>query len=338
MRMLWISVFVVSALLVAATAVPQATLKSEQTKDNLENPQATAQPIPAYKRLILKDGSYQPISKYSIDGKLVRYLSTERHGWEELPYSLVDWAATEKYEQETAGARQVRMAKEAEEDALERGEEEDRTPLVSPGLRLPPTGGVFLLDTFNGQPELVQLVQNGAEVNKNMPANILRAVINPVASSKRTIELPGLHARVQSHVSEPAIYVAVDSPHDPAVDQASKSPQDQFRIVLCEGKEDKRIVWVASIALYGKVDRQATAVETKTELLSKNWLKVKPATPLIPGEYALVELLGKEEINTFVWDFGVDPSAPENVDAQKGDSSNTKQAPVLQKRGRPVKP
>ena len=50
-----------------------------------------------YKRLILKDGAYELISEYSIQGDRVRYFSSERHQWEDLPYSMIDWAATESF-------------------------------------------------------------------------------------------------------------------------------------------------------------------------------------------------------------------------------------------------
>jgi hypothetical protein len=323
---------------IAALSNRHAAQQSAQAKKKIENPGPNSQQPRAFRRLILKDGSYQPISKYEISGDLVRYFSSERHEWEEMPYSLVDWPATERYAKETVLERQARSKESAEADAKERAEEEEKTPLVSPGIRLPETGGVYLLDTFSGKPELNQLHQNGANINKNTAGNILRGVINPIASTKRTIELAGPHARVQSHVPDPSIYVALDSGGDPPADYTPETAKDHFRIVRCEEKKGNRIIGVVNIAVYGKVTRDAMYVETKVEPVSGNWVKVTPASPMPPGEYALVELLGKQGINTFVWDFGVNASAPANVGARKEDPVQANTPPALQKRKKPAEP
>ncbi|HZS26582.1 MAG TPA: hypothetical protein VFB76_05090, partial [Candidatus Angelobacter sp.] len=96
------------------------------------------------KRLIMKDGSYQAVTQWEIKGDRVRYYSAERYGWEELPKEMVDWPATEKYNSEREGQRDETIKEIAKADEAD----EREAPLVSPGLRLPNTGGVFLLDDF----------------------------------------------------------------------------------------------------------------------------------------------------------------------------------------------
>jgi len=86
------------------------------------------------RRLILKDGSYQLVTKYEMKGNRVRYYSTEREDWEELPNALVDWPATEKYEKDRATEASSPVAAELDKE-LERTEVP--LPEVSPGLRLP---------------------------------------------------------------------------------------------------------------------------------------------------------------------------------------------------------
>jgi len=281
------------------------------------------------KRLILKDGSYQLATKWEIKGDRVRYLSAERSEWEEVPNSMVDWAATNKYEKDRAAGKPapeaVALDKELE---AERQADEARSPHVAPGLRLPDDGGVILLDSFQSQPQLLELQQNSGELNKNFKGNILRATINPVAGAKQTIELPGLHSKIQAHATVPAIYVNVEQQDqlDKATQIAEKSkqeplPWDRFRIVRLQASKDRRVVGDLKIAIFGKVSQQQKLVLTTATKISGGWVKVTPSSDLDPGEYAVVELLGKDGMNLYVWDFGVNPAAGPNATAWKPDAS-----------------
>jgi hypothetical protein len=263
------------------------------------------------RRLILTDGSYELIREYSIQGARVHYYSAERREWEDMPYSLVDWNATKRFTEADSGKQSERANETLEKGARERAEYEARSPLVAPGLRLPDPDGVLLLDSYQEKPELNPLNQNGADLKKNLGRNILRGVINPMASSKQTIELPGLHARVQSHTSTPSIFISIDR-SDPSLQYTSETAKDHLQIVRCEIKNENRIVGNINIAVYGKVKQSVQAVEVKVEELSAYWVKITPAVSLEPGEYALMEFDEKGAMNQFVWDFGVDPGAPQN--------------------------
>src|SRR2546426_12007810 len=268
------------------------------------------------KRLILKNGSYQLATQWEVKGDRVRYFSAERGEWEEVPKSMVDWAATDKYEKDRASGKPAPEAVELDKELeAERQAEEAKTPHVAPGLQLPDSGGVVLLDTFQNQPQLVELQQSGGQVKKDMKGNILRAAINPIASAKQTIEVPGLHAKIQSHATLPAIYVNVEQ-QDLGAAASTQGPQqpelpwDRFRIVRMQAKQDKRIVGDIKIAVYGKVSQEQKLVPTTAAKLTGGWVKVTPTNALTPGEYAVVEMLCKDGMNLYVWDFGVHPSAP----------------------------
>ena len=284
------------------------------------------------KRLILKDGSYQLATQWEVKGDRVRYFSAERGEWEELPKSMVDWTATDKYEKDRASGKPAPEAVELDKELeAERQAEEAKTPHVAPGLQLPDSGGVVLLDTFQNQPQLDELQQSGGELKKNMKGNILRAAINPIASAKQTIEIPGPHAKIQAHVTLPAIYVNVDQQDQPADNQQPQKepelPWDRFKIVRMQEKQGKRIAGDIKIAVYGKVSQEQKLVPTTAEKLTGGWVKVTPSAPLAAGEYAVVELLGKEGMNFYVWDFGVNPTAPANPMAWKPGPSSTTPPP-----------
>jgi hypothetical protein len=291
-------------------------------------------------RLILKDGSYQVVRKYEIVGDRVRYISLERGGdWEELPESLVDWDATRKWERDhedqlSAGEGASPAMKEAEgidkEEATERAEQAARMPEVAKGLELPDMDSIFVLDTYQGRPELVELQPN--ELAMDAKSHHGLSTLNPLAGQRASIELPGAHAKVHLHVNDPTIYVSLE-----VTDNAEKvlshamtvstndakeianrkhgahSQQSGFAIVKVDERKAVRVVGAIHISPTGNITQSEDTIPMKVEMMpGKHWMKLTPAQPLVIGEYALVEIISPSEINQVVWDFRVDPRYGDN--------------------------
>jgi hypothetical protein len=294
------------------------------------------------RRLILKDGTYQSVTKYEFHGDRVRYFSAERGEWEEVPNTLIDWDATDKFEQGRQGGKLAPEAAALDKEIdSERKAELARAPEVAPGLRLPDETGIFLLDTYENQPQLAELQQSGADIDQNTRTNILRTAINPVAGSKQAIELPGPHAKVQSHSATPSLYVNIDSNDGatgtvPAAGDPPPLPAtERYKIIRIEVKNGKRVAGVLKIAVTGKTKTDERFVSATVTAMTGGWIKLTPTEPLATGEYALTEMLGKDGMNLYVWDFGMNPAAPANAPTWKPElpsPSKTDQPAELPKR------
>ena len=276
-------------------------------------------------RLILKDGSYQIATKYEIQGDRVHYFSAERSEWEDVPASMVDWDAMKKWQQEHADHPQsTNMVRQT--DAMQQPSAEERAahekevamhPEVAPGIKLPEGGGIFVYDVYRDKPELIALVANGSEVKPQTAKNILRATVNPLARPRGSIELPGAHARIQLHIPDPAIFMSVDDAEAPITPAALADIEKRFRIVrVSVTKKAKRIVGVAKMGASGQVSEKEDFVPSKAEMFHGGyWLRFSATVPLVPGQYALVEMVGDNQINIDdIFDFGVNSAAPENRD------------------------
>ena len=302
-------------------------------------------------RIILKDGSFQSVTKYEVKGDRVRYLSAERNEWEEMPTSLVDWPATEKYAKDRAAGASVPEAEQLDKE-VEKEREFDATklPEVAPGLRLPQSSGVYLLDSFHGEPQLIEMQQTAGDLAQSGKVSIFHGVMNRTGSTKENIELDGEHAHVQAHVDVPSFYIKIDE--DPAqpdqIEQRKKSdaankpaktvpaptqtpqqpqspeqaavPVDPYRIVRTQPKNGRRIVGDVKRAVSGKVSQEQIFMKTTITRVNGGWFKVTPSDSLLPGEYAVVEMVGKEGMNLYVWDFGFNPKAAANANPYKAEA------------------
>lgn len=265
----------------------------------------------AGKRLILKDGSWQEVLQYEVAGDRTRYYSTLRREWEETPTELVDWPATEKWNLQP-------MQEPPEEETAAGGSHTDELT-VAPGLQLPASGGVFILDSFSGGPSLVELVQVLAALNHNA-SGIFRSDSGPRAPIRQLLKLRGPSARTQAHVPQPQIFVKLEMPSRP---QQPIAFADRFQIVKLVPEKDSRVLGSVKNTLTRRQSEQRQLVPARLETFHGNWLKIVPLEELAPGEYALVEMLGNGQLNSYVWDFGVDPHAPGNINARKPYSEAT---------------
>ncbi|MGZ4788834.1 MAG: hypothetical protein ACXVZX_09970 [Terriglobales bacterium] len=282
------------------------------------------------KRLVLKDGSYQKVDRYEIKGDRVRYYSAERYQWEEVPSSMVDWDATNKYEQDLAKqAAEAEKKPNPEAEAKTRAEEEAeaRTPEVALNVRLPEKSGVFVVDNRNGKPALVELAQNKTQEVQHNTKYLLLKKVNPVVSRTETIELPHAQSTIQIHTSRPVIYIKPEVEEESGKRNKAAILESgdayRFKMLKAERRRDTRLVATVKTDVTGDSSLAQTSVPVVAQLMpGEMWIKVEPKEDLTPGEYVLLETLTEGRLSSYVWDFGVYTGAPETPAPRKGKSKH----------------
>lgn len=303
---------------------------------------ALAQDAPGRQHLILKDGTYQVVSRYEVKGDRVRFLSAERgDGWEEMPADLIDWKATERYNHEHAPDAKPDPNSPAAQEAAEldremaatRASEAGRQPEVAHGLRLPDESGVWGFDSFSDVPQLVRIRQSDGDLNLDMGHSVKAAAI-PAGGSRDLIRLEGYKAAVSFHVARPVFYIALDDSKDALAREDAMVMDTHGASAAVEGKTQKASpdniyalvrlrVWkneraasaleLRGLGTGGAADGSAEIVATERTILpGGHWMKVTPRSDLNLGQYSLIELLPGGGFNLDGWDFGVNPMAPAN--------------------------
>ncbi|MFB3921056.1 MAG: hypothetical protein ACE145_05005 [Terriglobia bacterium] len=247
--------------------------------------------VHAQTKLYLKDGSYQLVKSYEIQGERVRYYSVERSTWEEVPKSLVDFEATERARKEDEAAKQKEM-EEARALASERFDHSAQTGYeVAPGIHLPGDFGVFAFDGLR----VIRMMQSSAEVvTDKKRAALLLALPGPLVKNRAFVVLPGAQAAVRVPSLQPTFYV-----------QSSDELGSKLELVTVKSRKDSR--QVEKVEWRGGITKPAelrAAVPLERTQLAPGLYRLKPLQPLDPGEYALGELIQKK-LNLELWDFSI---------------------------------
>ncbi len=243
--------------------------------------------LAAKKKLVLKDGSYQMVREWVVKGERVRYFSTERFAWEEIPSSLVDWEATKKANEEAATE-----AKGLVEDVGQPSAEDTGAIVIAPDKTLPEEDGVYAFDGKN----IVVLAQSTTELRLDKKRMLLSmAMPVPILKSRTNVTLDGVKSKTRLKSATPVIYV-----------RFAEETDLKFGLVRAQVEGSKRVYEkLLRGPLGGKAEESRQAVAAELEMLSPGVYRLKLSSPLPPGEYAVVEFL-EHGMNLDVWDFGVD--------------------------------
>jgi hypothetical protein len=233
-------------------------------------------------RLYLKDGTYHAVREYEKSGDRVRYYSTERSDWEEIPLDLVDLKRTESEKSDNEAARK---ADASALDAEEKAEREQRREIE----RIPMEPGVFMA---KGE-ELVVLKQAEVKVVNNKRRSILKAITPiPIVAGKSTVELDGLKSAFLLSADRPEFYFRLAKAERMAI------------VRMVPGKTSRIVQTLNSIPVSKEIMEETDIVETFKQQLADGLYKIWPTKPLEPGEYAVVEYT-EGEANIQVWDFSL---------------------------------
>ncbi len=235
-------------------------------------------------KLYLKDGTYQVAREYSVNGDRVRYYSTERQDWEELPKELVDFDRTEGEVKKKAAARAEEERLIAAEDKVER---EERARIA----RIPADPGVY----YEVGEEMKPLKAAESKYVNNKRRSILKVMSPvPLINGKGTVELDGEHSAFMVKGKRPEFYFRL-------------SDDESFNFFkLTPGKNSRIVEKVTVAAVVNEKIEEPIIVECFRQQLADRLFKMWPTADLEPGEYALVQYT-EGKMNLQVWDFRLEP-------------------------------
>lgn len=233
-------------------------------------------------KLYLKDGDFQLVREYQVQGDRVRYYSTERSDWEEIPLEMVDLPKTAKEASVREEALQADLKAQAEEDAARRAAEKEIASV-------PQEPGVYYIHGDKLEP--IRVAES--KIVKDKKRSILKAMSPvPLVPGKSTIELDGEIAAFRIAEDRPNFYFRL-------------SAQENLALIRLDVKKNLRVVETVSTIQAVEVTEEtrkevATFKKDVADLVYRIW----PEQPLEPGEYALIQFV-EGKANPQVWDFHI---------------------------------
>jgi hypothetical protein len=235
----------------------------------------------AVSRLYLKDGTFHLVREWSRDGDRVKFYSTERSDWEEIPVDLVDLRRTEAESEERKKDLEDQNKTVSDETAAIRAQRSEIR-------KIPQDAGVYTLDD-KGNLTVFEVAT--AKVHNDKGRSILKVMSPlPMVLGKATVELDGEHSSRIVHDARQEFYFQLEK-------------EERFGLFKLKTHRAVRIAETCFTQPVSKeIDEQLDEVPTFRKQLEGGLYKIWPEKSMEPGEYAIIEYTpGKVEPR--IWDF-----------------------------------
>jgi hypothetical protein len=284
-------VLIAAAIFGAAPASPQQTPRTSQP--NAPGSSLSPPDLPRGKKLILKDGSFQLVREYQVDGDRLRYYSIDSSQWDEMPADLVDWDKTKAVAAEEASRDAAAVAKARATEVARHAQplDIDASVEAAPGVFLPPGEGLF---SFDGKTvlKLAQASIDSKLVKKKVVEQIFVPV--PIVPTQHNITIHRPHAEYRVENGQPEFYMRLADAQEPDLELIRATTHGDSREIE---KLDQ---------LFGQKRLRKSTLPMQRWQVAPGLYRFTLGTPLEPGEYALAEVVEDSGISLYVWDFGVD--------------------------------
>jgi hypothetical protein len=288
-----LAVLALATCLAPPMAGQQSASPPSTASGNTQSDPTTKSVLPRGTKLVLKDGSFQLVREYKVEGDRVRYYSLDSSQWEQMPADLVDWEATKKLEAEEAQRDAAAVSKVHRQEEARHADtvDIDASLEAAPGVFLPPGAGLFVFDG-RGLSSLGQ-----AEINSKLSkGHFLEQVLVPVpvVPTRHNISIKGERATLRVRNGQPEFYMRTADAREP-------------EMVLIRAKVHAGSREIEHVdEMFGEQAESANTVTMQRWEVAGGVYRFTLSQPLAAGEYALAEVVRDQGISLYVWDFGVD--------------------------------
>ncbi len=235
-------------------------------------------------KLYLREGGFHVVREHKLVEDRVRYYSTERGDWEEIPVALVDLIKTQR----ELKSREDALAEEKQIVAEEAAALREMRKIVA---SIPEEPGVYKV--IDGKMTALKIAESSIVTDKKR--QVLKVITPiPIVAGKSTIELTGTTSATVFSERRPEFYIRLSAVQQFGLVQLTPNEKKKSRIV-----ETVQVIPVSK-----ELFEERKELEIFRQQLGEGLYKIWAQEDMAVGEYAWLEFT-EGKANPQIWDFRI---------------------------------